>query len=314
VVRSVSSFPLEFSPGEKFSYSNTGYFLLGLIIEKVSGTTYGDFLGERIFGPLGMTATRLNDFKPIIANRASGYTLDGDQLRNADAWSPTWPYAAGGLISSVVDMARWEKALADGTLLSEESREQMWRRAELSNGRQSDYALGWGIGEFRGRKLIGHSGGIAGFSTDISRFVDDQVTVIVLANSDRANAARLARGIAAFYIPALNDRKVQPLEDKQPEVTAMIRKILEQSVAGAEVDQSLFTDAARKDIFPDRFKQASAHLRALGRLTGFVLIERSEHDGQTTLVYQATFGESDVRCTVVLTMAGKIAGLRLIPE
>ncbi len=222
VIALVSGAPLEFQPGEKWSYSNTGYFLLGMIIERVSGRPYGDFLRERIFHPLGMAATRLNDLNEIVPNRAAGYVLRNGGLYNGQPVSPTHTYAAGGLLSSVVDLAKWDAALYTERLLRRSSLEQMKTSAVLSNGQlarnnifNNYYGFGWFLGEIGGHAYSDHGGVIpSGFTSDIIRFPDDRLTIAVLTNTavddflapDAPRPWDIAKGTAALYVPALARR------------------------------------------------------------------------------------------------------------
>ncbi len=116
LLRLVADDPLRFQPGDKWEYSNTGYYLLGLVIEHASGESFGEFLRKRILLPVGMTATRVNDLGAVIKGRASGYQLEGGELRNARPWDPSWAGAAGGLISTVPDLARWVAARSRSSL------------------------------------------------------------------------------------------------------------------------------------------------------------------------------------------------------
>ncbi|WP_309717854.1 serine hydrolase domain-containing protein [Armatimonas sp.] len=202
IVDVVKNEPLEFAPGAGWNYNNTGFFLLGMLIEKLTGKTYGAFLAERIFQPLGMTRTRVNDLGIVIPGRGRGYSWRDDQLVNGEYISPTQAYAAGALVSTIDDMARWEGALASGNLLKKSSYEQMWTPTRLP-GRKEGYGFGWWIDEINGHRRISHSGGIPGFATEISRFVNDRITIIVLCNSDSTDADSLAKGIARRFIPTL---------------------------------------------------------------------------------------------------------------
>src|SRR6266498_1905527 len=133
IIALVSGAPLEFRPGEKWNYSNTGYFLLGMIIERVSGKPYEDFLRERILRPLGMADTRLNDLNEIVPRRAAGYVLRNGHLYNAQPVSPTHTYAAGGLLSTAADLAKWDAALYTEKVLRKSSLEQMLTPATLND-------------------------------------------------------------------------------------------------------------------------------------------------------------------------------------
>lgn len=200
----VANFTLASPPGERWAYIGTGYFLLGRLIEKVSGKTYERFLRERIFGPLGMNETRLLTFDELIPNRAAGYSWKGGAFRNAGRINPAVEFAEGGLVSTVLDMAKWDAALYSEKLLKHASLEQMWTNAKLNNGQiVPSYGLGFGLSPFRGRKRVGHTGGGPGFVTAYTRFIDDKVTVIVLANADQEGIkiGEMANEIASFYFP-----------------------------------------------------------------------------------------------------------------
>src|SRR5207237_10531038 len=122
----------------------------------VTGKAYGTFLHERIFQPLGMTSTRVNDLTQIIKNRASGYTWQGENFRNGEYVSPTQPFAAGALVSTVTDMARWDAALYRDRLLKRSSLAQMWAPAKLNDGKAATYRLGWRVQEYRPAPRIRH--------------------------------------------------------------------------------------------------------------------------------------------------------------
>jgi D-alanyl-D-alanine carboxypeptidase len=199
----VANEPLEFAPGDKWEYSNTGYILLGMLIERVSGKTYGDFLAGRIFEPLGMMQTRVNDLRAIIPNRAQGYDSKGGVLRNGEYLSPSQPFAGGMLVSSVSDLVKWDASLETEKLLKKSSLEQMVTPTETKKGEAAGYGFGWYVEKVNGRRLIAHGGGLPGFSAQISRFVDDKLTVIVLTNASNGHPGDLAQGIAGRILPVL---------------------------------------------------------------------------------------------------------------
>ncbi len=186
--------PLDFKPGEKFHYSNSGYFLLGAIIEKLSGKSYEAFLKEAIFDPLGMKDTGYDHSDTLLPGRASGYTFDGEGLKNADYLDMTQPYAAGSLYSTVEDLARWDRALDDGKLISKETYAKMY--APFKNS----YAYGWMVTTTKGRKEIQHGGGINGFVTENLRYPDQKLCVVVLCNVLPSNPGRVAHDLAAIVL------------------------------------------------------------------------------------------------------------------
>lgn len=175
---------LEFEPGTEWKYNNSGYFLLGAIIEKVSGETYANYLAQHVFTPLGMQHTAYENYERAPQIKAFGYSKDADTFEAATKISMTQPYAAGALCSTVDDLAKWDAAIQAGKLLKADS----WRRALtpyiLKNGQSTNYAYGWGVGQFEGRQMYSHGGGIPGFSTFALSMPKEHLYVAVLTNAD----------------------------------------------------------------------------------------------------------------------------------
>jgi CubicO group peptidase (beta-lactamase class C family) len=207
----VMATPLTFEPGEKWSYSNLGYLTLGVLISKVTGKFYGDFLQERIFEPLGMTTARIISEADIITNRAAGYRLVEDKLKNQEWVSPTMNSTAdGSLYLTVYDLAKWDAALYTDKLLKRSSLDQMWTPVTLNNGKTHPYGFGWSVVDVRGHRLLHHSGAWQGFQCDIQRYVDDKLTVIGFDNLVQSNLERIVRRVAGIYNPEL-----KPLPPKE---------------------------------------------------------------------------------------------------
>jgi CubicO group peptidase (beta-lactamase class C family) len=159
LVQRIKPIPLAFQPGEKWSYSNLAYVMLGVLIHKVSGKVYGDFLQERVFRPLGMSTARVISEADIVPNRAAGYRLVNGQLKNQDWVSPSLNTTAdGALYLTVYDVAKWDAALYGEKLLKRSSLEEMWTPVKLNHGRTHGYGFGWALGEVRGRRLVEHGG------------------------------------------------------------------------------------------------------------------------------------------------------------
>lgn len=214
--------PLQFEPGDKYEYSNSGYYLLGLILERASGKTYGQYLREKIFEPLGMTHSGYEESRSLIPNRASGYYSLGTSFINAPYMNPTVTYAAGGIHSNLGDLLLWDQALYSEKLLSRNSLEQMF--TPFKNG----YGYGWRIGEKHGRRETDHSGSLNGFSTYIMRFPAERVTVIVLSNSDRASAGRVGVDLSAIYFGA-------PYEVPSPKLREILWDLIVQKGVAAAI-------------------------------------------------------------------------------
>lgn len=178
--------PFEFDPGTKWEYDNSGYVLLGAIIEKVSGKSYERFVEDEIFQPLGMTHSYYGSWSDIIPHRAAGYDKENDRFVNTPYLSMTQPYAAGSLMSTVDDLALWDKALAAGTLIKKESLDQMFTSGTLSSGQLTRYGYGWTFHDLAGQRVIEHGGDINGFSCDVLRIPDEKILVVVLTNNTEA--------------------------------------------------------------------------------------------------------------------------------
>lgn len=205
VIESLRKLPLNFPTGDKYAYSNTGYHLLAMVIQKVTGKFWSDYLEETILDPLQMNDTRVIGWANVITNRAAGYLWVDGKLQNGRHIAPTiLGYAGGGFRSTALDLAKWDAALCSEKILKRATLEQMWTPAKLNDGSNMSYGLGWSIGKHRGHRLISHTGShMTGFKTALTRFVDDQLTVIVLTNQREANQMAIATGVAAFYIPGL---------------------------------------------------------------------------------------------------------------
>jgi len=205
VARVVLDAPANFEPGAKWSYSNSGYVLLGMIVRRVSGESYDAFLARRVFGPLGMTATRHDTPDEIVADRASGYLWYGPGgMHNGDFLKYLMTnHGDRGLLSSALDLARWDVALSDGRVLSASTREAMWRPVSLAGGGSYGYGLGWFVDTVRGHRHMYHPGGAPGTAAVLSRYPDDRLTVIVLTNGGAAYPQALDLGIARHYLPTL---------------------------------------------------------------------------------------------------------------
>lgn len=195
----VADKPLDFKPGTKWSYSNTGYILLGMIIEKVSGQAYNDFFKKNILDPLGMTNSGYDQARDVVKERASGYQIRGGLIENADFIDMSVPYAAGDIYSTVEDMYRWNEALTEnGKLLSADSLKQMFTEYSEATHEGQHYGYGVVISRLKfGRLLYYHGGGVEGFSSSIQRYPNDRVCIVVLSNLDSYKPWELGDHIAS---------------------------------------------------------------------------------------------------------------------
>jgi CubicO group peptidase (beta-lactamase class C family) len=192
--------PMESAPGKRWAYNNSGYILLGAIMEKASGQTYEQFIQQNIFEPLGMKQSYYDNPSQIIRRRVAGYDKSSEGFTNAAYLSMTQPYAAGALASSVDDLVLWDSALYTEQLLKQETLKQAHISHQLTNGSSTAYGYGWEISEYAGHRLIEHGGGIHGFRTRAIRMPDDRVFVAILSNNGGTDPGLLAFKIAALAI------------------------------------------------------------------------------------------------------------------
>ena len=204
--------PLEFQPGEKWNYSNSGYVLLGYLIEKIGGQSYSEFVQQNIFDPLGMKDSGYDSNSTIIPHRAEGYTAKPKGLEHAGYIDMTIPFSAGALYSTTEDLLRWEEGLFGGKLLSAASLQKM------TTPFKHDYAFGLGVRDEKGHKVIEHGGGIEGFNTQLAYYPDDKLVVAVLGNlnggAPAAIAAKLASVAHGEKIVLASERKEIPVSAK----------------------------------------------------------------------------------------------------
>jgi CubicO group peptidase (beta-lactamase class C family) len=284
-----------------------------MIIEKVSGKSYADFLQERIFRPLGMTTTRVNDLKVIIPHRASGYDWGDGGLQNAPYVSPTQKWAAGAVVSTIEDLARWDAALYAGNLLKQPMLRQMWTPARLNNGQEAPYGFGNELDMVHGHRAAGHQGGGVAFNTTLLRYPDDGLTVIVLCNETHAPSRPMARRIAAFYLPALSYQQDKGIEDREPQTTRLFAEVLRAAAEG-KADPSLFSAPAQTQLVPFIRRAGPQFLHPLGPMKALVLLERREEKESRIYRYRAIYKDSSILWTFTLTKDGKISSLQPTEE
>lgn len=192
--------PMEFDPGTKYNYNNSGYYLLGVIIEKISGLSYADFIQQNIFDVAGMSESYYGSHTPIIKNRASGYADSGTGVTNSIYISMDWPYAAGALLSTVGDLYKWNTALHEGKFIKKTSLEKAFNNYKLQNGDEIDYGYGWSLSNLFGNKSYEHGGRIQGFLSYALYVPEEDVFVATLSNCTCQSADGAAAHLAAHAI------------------------------------------------------------------------------------------------------------------
>ncbi len=209
--------PMEFAPGTKWNYNNSGFFLLGYIIEKITGKTYPQYLEENFFQPLGMTHSYYGDDSKIIKNRASGYQPGPNGVENASPLSMTLPYSAGSIQSTVGDLFKWHQAVHAYKLVKKENLEKAFTEYKLSDGNGTKYGYGWFLGDIKGSATIEHGGGINGFLTNAIYLPKEDVFVAVFSNSNAKSPDMISVKMAAAALGKPYNTKEIALEESMLE-------------------------------------------------------------------------------------------------
>ena len=321
LVTKIEAMPIEWGPGEKWGYRNTNYVLLGVLIHKIAGKRYDEFLAERIFKPLGMASTRLISERDIIPNRSSGYELDEGELKNQEWVSPTFNSTAdGALYFNVLDVAKWDEALYRTKLLKQSSLDRIWTVYPLKDGKPNPagYGFAWEMGEQKKHRRIEHSGAWQGFTCNIARYVDDSLTVVVLTNLDAGHSdpGLISHVAAGLVLPAMLPDKLVAIKDTQPELAKALGKALDKAAAGQDVHPDLTPElsaAIPADAGP-WLKRRLANLWPGGTLT---LVKRgpSEDDPKKTVsTYRLAQGANALLVVFGVAADGKIATLGFHPD
>lgn len=295
--------PSEFDPGESWAYDNTGYILLGIIIEKVSGENYFDFLEENIFRPAGMRSTRGTDPKIVIGRRANGYVWTGKDWENRPVLSPHIAFSAGSIVSTTGDIAKWDAALRSGKILKKETLETMRTPTRLNDGGRApfDYGLGWFVDVLNGRRRVQHDGGTPGFSSIMQQYPEDRLTVIVLTNHADTILETFASEIAESYLPALRSKKpavVDPTGFHEETFRALLK---------GEIESARFSLAMRLHLRSATGRGLFGWYSSLGEFKGLRLTG-TEKDGTLDVFrYEADFSTNKYRFTFKTGATGRIA-------
>lgn len=311
-IKALSPQPLDFETGTNYIYSNSGYSLLSYIIESASGKNYWDFMSERIFKPLGMTKTANRDPKFIIPNRAVGYEWQNSGLVGRDG-NLTDLFGAGAIVSTITDLAKWDLALRNDTLLKKTSKEQMWTPLTFTNGKTYPYGFAFRFSDIRGHKLIAHSGQTAGFGASISRYVDDDITVIALTNlGENGMGTLIAQGVAKFYIPAISLKAITAKTDDRT-ITQIVNSALRERLENKPSSQIFSTDLIRT-LSSERAKANNLRIASFGEIKKLVFVGDETLEGKKIYRYKAETAKRMFLWRFIFNSEGKISEMTLEEE
>lgn len=317
IIESVLNREAAFAPGAEYQYCNTGYVMLGAIIERVAEQSYAQYLQTNFFDPLEMTRTGIDDTPAIHHNLAVGYTsyvLGPWEL--ARDYHPTWEFATGGMYSTVIDMLKWNWALRAGRVVSAPSLAMMTARARLGAGQVLDYGFGLSVNDVGGLREIRHTGGLPGISTDNATYPDAGIDIIGFVNHDGCSIyATIVRPILALIAgrPAAgapaSERSNLPVSsglDERPFARSWIR-----AAAAGRIGDLPLSARFERFLHPGR-RARFAELRAYGEITGMSLIDASRRDPETSFNYRVDFERAPLVASVAIRDDGMLADLRFL--
>ena len=288
LVRMSCALPREFQPGERYSYSNTGYLLLGAIVTRVGGRHYSQLLHERVFEPLGMKSARLIDEDSIIRHRAAGYRLLAGQLANAEWMAPEQNTTGdGALYLSLNDMIAWDLGLRAGRILKPESWREVYTPVTLTSGHTYPYGFGWDVYTYNGQQVLAHDGGVFGFATHISRYLGDDLGIVVLTNLEDADPARIARRVAGLVHDELRPPPRTTIADPEPERRVALRQLMQRAASGSLTAEDL--PHARGGFQPGMATGYRSQFEGLGELQSLALTAREPLGDDLHQEYLAVF-------------------------
>ena len=312
-IKELSPQPLDFEPGSAYKYSNSGYSLLGYIIESASGKNYWDFLQTRIFNPLKMNLTANRDPQFIIKNRATGYEWENGKFVGRD-YELTDLFSAGAIVSTISDMAKWDIALRDETLLKNESKAQIWKPFTLNDGKENPYGFGWNVGEFRGQKLLSHGGQTAGFAANISRYTDADLDVIVLTNlGTQGLGSLIARGIAKIYISSISLKNLKTQTETDAKISKLIANALNE-FSQNKINPEFLTEDLTKTLSTERAKRENSRISDYGKIKKLDFVGDETSDGKRVYRYRAETANRIFLWRFVINEEGKISEMNLDEE
>lgn len=304
--------PVRFAPGEKWAYSNMGYHLLGFIANRAGGKFYGEQLRERIFAPLGM-GTRVISEADIVPHRAAGYEWKNGAYKNQSWVAPRLNTTAdGSLYLTARDLARWDQALYGDRILDARLRAASFTAAKLNDGTDAPYGYGWFVDTLKGRRHISHGGAWQGFRAQLCRYVEDGLTVVVLANSDNARAKRFADIIARHYVPTLFDAPPKPIADQDPVLTAQVRAAIA-SLAAGQLPAGLEPETGAR-FTPALLQNLAGALADAGPLQAVELLASEARESERSLRYRFRHANENLFVATSVGKDGLLRDLRFGPE
>ena len=290
--------PLDFTPGTKWEYSNSNYWVLGKVVSRVAGISYEDYVREHIFKPAGMTHSGFVGDESSFDNFATPY-WQGPKNDGATQPAPkmfeSWPGAAGAIVSTVGDLAAWDSALASGKIISHESFVAMSSPGRLSNGKLTTYGMGLEVGPQEGHVRIGHGGGTPGSLTMNATYPNDHLVIVVLENNLRGQPGAVESAVLETMYPDALAAAREPTPGENLSVRSHIMHLLDGLLNGT-LAQSDLSPQMQKQLTPEMQKQSAAHFSTFGAPTAVIFKAKDDTSFDATwYVYRVEFAHGEVR-------------------
>jgi D-alanyl-D-alanine carboxypeptidase len=309
--------PLHFTPGTKWEYSNTNYWVLGHIVATVSGMSWEDYVRTHIFTPAGMLHSGFVSDEPTFTDFATPYWAgpknDGP-LEPAPVMLEAWPGGAGAIVSTVGDLAAWDTALASGRIVSHDDYALMSAPAHLVDGKLTNYGMGLAADEHEGHQRVAHGGGTNGSVTSNSTYPDDKLNIIVLENSLRGDPNAIESAVLESIYPDALAAARLPAKGEDLGVRPRVVRLIDQLLSGT-LPASELSPAMQQVLSPDRQKASAAHFETFGPPIAVIFKGSQENtNGTTTYVYRVQFAHADETFVVVIDKkTGTVDGMTIRP-
>jgi len=315
LVKMASELDLEFTAGKRWNYSNTGYVMLGVVMSRITGKPYWEFLRERIFTPAGMSTIRINTESDIVPHRARGYLPTNEGWQHAGYVAPvTNTTADGSMLLNLEDMIAWNDVVTNRRILNKKSWDLILSPMTLNSGKNYSYGFGWFIDVIGGQTVYQHGGTWQGFTSQFYRFTGDNIAVILLTNARSISVYRLPRRIGALLNPSLAPETLPsiPITDLDPVATQYIRdKLIKISKGDLTIKDFAFV---RQTVFPRMSRSLTAQLKGLGAPDKMELLDKKFLGDDVSLQYWAWYGDVRFRVLVSLGPNGGLTALRIVSE
>lgn len=312
IVALIEKKPLNFTPGTKWEYSNTNYVMLGRVVEVASRMPWDAYVRKNIFAVAGMARSTFMEEEARTSDFATGYSRDKEKKLVAEPSFGHWATSAGAIVSTVGDMAKWDQALFEGKIVSQDDLALMTASGTLSNGKPTDYGFGWIVDTHSGQKRVWHNGGTFGFAAANHIYPALGERIIVLENTSFAPADAIADKIFAAMHPDLAAAEMQAVPGEEPAITARAREWLRRVQTG-DIDRTQLGPQFAAALTPQLVERVKGNLLPLGEPASFVFRGKRSVGTATAYDYRVVFATETLVEHIVIDEAGKITGLLFGP-